>query len=197
MKRIGLTGGIACGKSEVSHRLETHGIPVLDTDQLAHSLLKKEGAAVSSVRRRFGEHVLQSDGGIDRKKLGDIVFTDEQSRKDVNSILHPMIIASWRDWLKKQCGPMAIVAVPLLFEIGVQNDFDGILCVQSTEHLMLNRLLNRNLTLNQAQARIRSQWPVKKKAQQSTWTLTNNHTLSNLHRQVDDWVTMMIHEENE
>jgi dephospho-CoA kinase len=196
-KRIGLTGGIACGKSEVLDRLKVHGIPVLDTDTIAHELLKSGNPVFEQIVKHFGQKILNADGNIDRSKLGRNVFGDEQARKDLNELMHPEIGIRWREWMSQQTSPLAVVAIPLLFEVGIENEFDGVLCVWSPEVLMKKRLQNRNLNEEEAMQRIRAQLPVDLKAHKSNWNLRNNLTLAHLYTQVDDWVEKMINQEND
>jgi dephospho-CoA kinase len=196
-KRIGLTGGIACGKSEVLDRLKSLGVPVLDTDSIAHDLLKSGNPVFEQIVNHFGKEILQKDGHVDRSIVGRKVFRDEKARNKLNELMHPEIGIRWRDWMKKQCADFAVVAIPLLFEVGHENEFDGILCVASPEAIMMKRLQNRNLSEEEAMQRIRAQLPVDVKAQKSTWNIQNNLTLSHLYTQVDTWVEKMIHQEND
>ncbi|MDF3130096.1 dephospho-CoA kinase [Kiritimatiellaeota bacterium B1221] len=196
-KRIGLTGGIACGKSVVADRLMTHNIPVLDTDQVAHELLKPGNPVFDAIVKRFGADMVDAQSGeINRSLLGHKVFGDDAERRALNALMHPEIGKRWRNWLQAQNAEMAVVAIPLLFEVGVEKDFDGILCVWSPEPVMIERMKKRNLTENEAALRIRAQLPVDLKAEKSTWTLKNNATLENLYTQVDDWVKQCTPQEN-
>ncbi|MDA3873186.1 MAG: dephospho-CoA kinase, partial [Kiritimatiellae bacterium] len=92
-------------------------------------------------------------------------------------------------WLGGQTGPLAVVVIPLLMECGLENEFDGVLCVWSPEEQMKARLMNRGFNAQQAESRIRAQWPVDTKAECATWILTNNTTLPDLYKQVDSWIT--------
>lgn len=196
-KRIGLTGGIACGKSVVTDRLKTHGIPVLDTDQVAHELLKPGNPVFDAIVNHFGVEVLDHPNGeINRSLLGRKVFADDSERDALNTLIHPEIGRRWRNWLQAQTSVMAVVAIPLLFEVGAEKDFDGILCVWSPEPVMIERLKKRNLTENEAALRIRAQMPVDQKAEKSTWTLKNIATLEDLYFQVDEWVKQCTPQEN-
>lgn len=195
-KRIGLTGGIACGKSEVMERLKFHKVPVLDSDHLAHELLKSGNPVFDSVVKQFGDQILKPTGDVDRSVLGKIIFGDPNQRDALNKLMHPEIRNQWQSWLQHQSETLAVVVIPLLFELGLEKEFDGVVCVWSPEETIKQRLLKRNLTENEAINRIRAQMPVEQKAEKAHWTLQNNHTLSHLHKQVDDWVQKMIHPEN-
>jgi dephospho-CoA kinase len=191
-KRIGLTGGIACGKSEVTSRLIHHRIPVLDTDHVAHDLLKAGEPVHAAVLAAFGKEFLDTQGHLDRRKLGKLVFADPKARTKLNGLMHPEIGKRWRTWLAGQEGPLAVVAIPLLFEAGLEKEFDDILCVWAPETLMKERLIKRNLTETEADLRIQSQWPVDLKAEKSTWIFKNNRTRAALYQQVDAWVQQRI-----
>jgi len=191
-KRIGLTGGIACGKSEVTQRLLQQGVPVLDSDHVAHQLLEPGNPVHKEVVRHFGEEILDECGGVNRQKLGKIVFEDPEQLEKLNTLMHPEICRRWREWFLQQRTQIAVVAIPLLFEVGVEDDFDGILCVWAPEKIMVERLKKRNLTEKEALLRIRAQMPVDLKVEKSTWTLTNNQSIPALHQQVDAWVHQWI-----
>jgi dephospho-CoA kinase len=185
---IGLTGGIACGKSEVQQTLLDLGVPVLDTDGVAHELLKAGTEQVNAIRSAFGDDVMAADGSVDRSRLGSRVFSDVTERKRLNAIMHPAIRSVWMNWLQTHRDRFAVVSIPLLFETGVESQFDGVLCIWSPEQLMINRLLQRGLTPEEAAHRIQAQWPVDRKAELATWTLQNDGTLEHLRKQVTDWV---------
>jgi dephospho-CoA kinase len=177
-------------------RLKTRGIPILDSDHLAHELLKSGNPVFESVVTHFGEEILALNGDIERSKLGKLVFGDVVARKKLNGLMHPAIGKQWRSWLDQQSAALAIVVIPLLFELGLEKEFDGVVCVWAPESLMKQRLLKRNLTEIEAIQRIRAQIPVDLKAKKANWTLHNNLTLSHLHTQVDEWVDKLINQEN-
>lgn len=187
-RSIGLTGGIACGKSEVQKHLIRLGVPVLDTDRVAHELLRPGTEQVAAIRETFGEGVLTAEGGVDRSRLGKIVFGDEAARQRLNGIMHPAIRAIWLEWLEARRDVWAVVSIPLLYETGAEIHFDGVLCVWAPESLMKSRLLKRGLSPDEAARRIRAQWPVDRKAKLATWTLQNQSTLAHLRKQVETWV---------
>ncbi len=192
MQCIGLTGGIAAGKSEVQKHLVSRGIPVLDTDQVAHEVMESGTPVYRQVVECFGPEILHASGEINRSVLGRLVFSDPESLLRLNALVHPEVGRRWRQWLRDrksnaQC-PLAVVAIPLLFECGLKKEFDGILCVWAPEELMKTRLCNRGLDEMQAKQRIQSQWPVDQKAKHSTWILKNDRDLTHLHAQVREWL---------
>jgi dephospho-CoA kinase len=193
--RVGLTGGIACGKSVVEKRLLEHGVPVLDTDRVAHELLRPPTETFRRVVERFGTGVLLEDGQLDRPALGRIVFADPAAREDLNRLVHPDVGQRWRAWLREQHSPLAVVSIPLLYECGLESEFDGVLCVGAPQNVMIERLLRRGLTPEQAAQRIHAQWPVDRKMERATWTMTNAGSLEDLHTQVDTWLRQNLAQE--
>ncbi len=187
----GLTGGIACGKSEVEKRLRHHWqIPVLDTDSLGHALLKADSPVLSQLTETFGEDILNKEGDVNRRLLGKKVFGDPGERTKLNDIVHPVIRSRWQHWCEQQTAPMAVVSIPLLYECGYQSYFDGVLCIGAPESIMIQRLTSRGLDQHEALQRIRSQWPVKRKMELADWVINNDFTLDHLHEQVDRWVQL-------
>lgn len=187
-KRIGLTGGIACGKTEVSRRLREAGIPVLDTDAVAHEVMRSGTEVFDRIVEHFGPEVLNERGELNRRRLGERVFSNDQDLQALNRMVHPEVGKRWRAWLSEQTGALAVVEIPLLMECGLENEFDGVLCVWSPEEQMKARLMNRGFTAEQAESRMRAQGPVDEKAKHATWILTNNTTLPDLYKQVDAWI---------
>lgn len=164
---MGLTGGIASGKSTVAARMRELGLTVLDADQLAHQLMEPGQAAYDEVVREFGRGVLGADGKIDRKKLGEIVFRDEAKRERLNAIVHPRVIA-WREEQLKRMeeedpNGIAVIEAALLVESGYYKKLDGlIVCVCSPQD-QIERLRARGLTEEEAKRRIKAQMPLEEK----------------------------------
>jgi dephospho-CoA kinase len=187
-RRIGITGGIAAGKSEVQRILSARGFPVLDTDAVAHEVLKPGQPVYAAVRDYFGPDILRPDGEIDRKRLGAIVFADEGRRRELNALVHPEVGRRWREWVRHQTALCAFVAIPLLFECELENEFDGVLCVWAPEEIMKTRLCLRGLDEQAAQLRIQSQWPVALKRERATWSIRNDGSLDDLEQKIDLWL---------
>jgi len=166
MKLIGLTGGIAMGKSTSAKLLRERGLSVVDTDDLAREVAAPGQPALAKIISAFGSQMLAADGSLRRDELARIVFADESRRKQLESILHPPIRERWVsqvDSWKGEDKPLAVVVIPLLFETGADNYFDKIVCTACSAKTQLARLATRNWTPEQSQQRIRSQWPVEKK----------------------------------
>lgn len=178
---IALTGGIACGKSTVGRFLEKQGAALLDTDEVAHELLKR-GPVRDQVVRRFGKEMLDEAGAVDRAKLGRLVFADDEARLALNELTHPAVMTEVRRWLKETTGAGrdAAVVIPLLFEIGATDGWDAIVCVDADERIARERMRSRGLAEADARKRMAAQWPVAEKAKRSDFVITNNTDLRTL-----------------
>jgi dephospho-CoA kinase len=167
MLRVGLTGGIACGKSTVSGMLRDHDCQVLAADPLGHELLEPGQSAYDEVVREFGKDVLGEGGNVDRKKLGSIVFADPVKRAKLNWILHPKILDVIRQWFKaldRPGGPeFAVLEAALIYEAAVNKELSRVVVCWCTPGQQLERLQARGLTSEQARGRIAAQMPMDEK----------------------------------
>ncbi|MEI6805271.1 MAG: dephospho-CoA kinase [Myxococcaceae bacterium] len=182
MKIIGLTGGIASGKSSVAAWFSKQGVPVLDADQMAREVLKPE-----SVRDLFGPEFLEQ-GQINRKKLGELVFSDPMKRAELEALTHPLIAKKLQEELtkleKRGC-ESAIYEAALIFEKNIQSSFDATILVMASESVQLDRLLKRdNMTRNEALVRIRAQMPPAEKIKLATYVIDNSGDLESLKEQI-------------
>ncbi len=141
---IGLTGGIGCGKSSAADIFARLNVDVFDTDQIAHQLTQSDGAAMPSIRRRFGDVVITQDGSLDRQKMRQLVFSDTVRRKELEQLLHPLILEKVTQCIRQSCSPYVVVAIPLLFETG---DYDHlvqrVLVIDCDEQLQISRTMKR------------------------------------------------------
>ncbi len=188
MITIGLTGGIATGKSTVSKLLREQGIPVLSADELAHQAIAPGADGFHQVVSHFGARVLNPAGAIDRKVLGEIVFDDPESRRSLEQIIHPRVIAAIE--VKQQVAAATgvnifVVEVPLLFEVGLTGLFDRIWVVSMKPELQKQRLMERSqLTAAEAEQRIAAQLPLSVKEGKADLVIYNNKGFSELQREV-------------
>ncbi|MGD1412605.1 dephospho-CoA kinase [Bacillus stercoris] len=187
---IGLTGGIASGKSTVANMLIEKGITVIDADIIAKQAVEKGMPAYRQIVDEFGEDILLSNGDIDRKKLGALVFTNEQKRLALNAIVHPAVrqeMLKRRDEAIANREAFVVLDIPLLFESKLESLVDKIIVVSVTKELQLERLMKRNqLTEEEAVSRIRSQMPLEEKAARADQVIDNSGTLEETKRQLDD-----------
>ncbi len=189
MKVYGLTGGIASGKSEVSRHFTDLGVPVIDADEIAHSVIEPGGAAEQGVLAAFGRGILTCDR-IDREKLGAIVFDDREARHRLNGLVHPAV---GREFLARteaygQDGHEAVVYdAALLAEDGTLRDgFAGLMVVICGRTERLRRLVElRGMNEEDAAKRIDAQTPPEKKIPLAKWVIDNSGSLDELHRQVE------------
>ena len=184
--RIALTGGIASGKSAVERILRDEGIAVLDTDTVAHRCLRRGHPACDQILQEFGDAAVLRDGALDRELLGERVFGDEELRHRLNRIVHPYVKQDVETWLVEQAaaGRHAVVAVPLLFEAGMAEGWDAIVCVTADADTVRQRLSRRGLNDAEAQARMDAQMPQEEKMRRSDRYLENNGTLEELKQNV-------------
>jgi dephospho-CoA kinase len=175
MLKIGLTGGIASGKSTVASMLRDLDCPVLAADALGHELLEPGQAAYAEVVHAFGIDILDSYGNVDRTALGEIVFADAEKRERLNQILHPRIqeiIQKWFVALDQDGGPeLAVVEAALILEAGYEKDLDKVIVCWCRRAQQVERLLERGLTEEQALQRIAAQMPMEEKRTKADETI--------------------------
>ena len=178
---IGLTGGIASGKSTVAQMFKEFNIPVVDADVIAREVVEQGKPAYNKIVEAFGTEVLQQDGELDRPKLGSIVFYNEETRLQLNKIVHPAVREEMNTqkemYIKK--GVQAIVLdIPLLFESKLTSLVDRVLVVAVTPNTQLNRLMKRNnFSEKEATARIQSQMPLEEKVKNADEVINNDGTI--------------------
>lgn len=177
-----MTGGIACGKSTAADFWRQWGAEVQDADKVAHGLIAHGGECVEAVVREFGSRVRAANGGVNRSLLGSIVFGDTSALERLNALLHPAVIRRMRAWAAgiRRDGRFGVAVVPLLFEAGMEKNWDAVVCVASDERTMLERLAQRGLSPREAKARIASQWPVREKMARADRVIENNGSLAEL-----------------
>ena len=187
-RRIGLTGGIASGKSSVAALLEERGCPVLDADVYAREALAPGTPASNAVVARYGERV-KKDGTseIDRAGLGSIVFNDPNERSWLEQLVHPIVQRRFDDALRSlPDAPIVILMIPLLFEAGLEAWCSEIWVVRCTALQQKERLMARNnCTEAEAMQRIAAQWPIDIKAQRADSVINNSGTQKNLEAQIN------------
>ena len=173
---IGVTGGVACGKSEVGRILESMGYRACDADHVAHALMAKGTAVFREIVAFFGKQILDDKGEIFRPALGAIVFDDPEKREHLNALVHPAVRCSIEGWIseRRAQGELGAVQIPLLFESRMDDlGFDGIICVSSSDMLVLERLKQQGIDHDAAMKRIRSQMPLAEKERLSDCVIRN------------------------
>ena len=168
MRIIGLTGGIACGKSNISQTLAELGATIVDGDLLSRELTAPGGAALPDIRSAFGEGVFLPDGTLHRRALGAVIFGDAQARKTLDDIMQPrlwQLIEQRIEEARAAQAPLCVLDMPLLYEAGLDRLCDRVWCAWIPRETQLERLMARDgFTLEEAEARLRSQMPADEKA---------------------------------
>jgi dephospho-CoA kinase len=186
--RVGLTGGIGAGKSEVSARLAAQGAVVIDADAIAREVVEPGTDGLAEVVGAFGPEVLLPDGSLDRPRLGDIVFADPELRGKLNAIVHPRVAARMAE-LERGAGPGAIVVfdVPLIAESGRSDVYDLVVVVDAPPRVQVERLVRRRgMTREQARARMQAQVSRKQRLAIADIVIDNSGSPAELDRQVGD-----------
>ncbi|GAA5191975.1 hypothetical protein GCM10023322_50550 [Rugosimonospora acidiphila] len=185
--KVGLTGGIGAGKSEVARRLAELGARVIDADQLAREVVAPGTDGLAEVVSVFGPEVLGPDGALDRPALGRRVFGDDEARRRLESIIHPRVRARTAELVAEApSGSIVVNDVPLLVETGQGKGFDLVVVVQADESTRLRRLMDvRGMSESEARARIAAQATDEQRRAVADVVLTNDGTLEELRTQVD------------
>ncbi len=185
---IGLTGGIASGKTTVSDYLKSLGVCVIDADEVAHEVTSPGSAGFKEIIEEFGEDLLTAEGNLNRKKLGEIVFSDKEALSKLNAIVHPLVIENIRQMLVKiECSPCVVLDVPLLFESGMDDLCDEVWVVAVDEDTQVKRLMERDgYNLDEATRRVNAQMPLEEKVRRAHRVLDNTGTIEETKRQVDE-----------
>lgn len=189
---LGLTGGIATGKSTVANYLAKKGLPIIDADVGAREVVEPRSEGLRRIVEMFGEEMLLADGSLDRKRLGELIFSQKEKRQLLNSTLHGLI----REWIQTKTEllveegvPLIVWDIPLLYETNNKVDCDAVMVVYVPEELQIQRLMNRNkLTLEQAKNRIHSQMPIEEKKVKADILINNSGSIEDTYLQLDSWL---------
>ncbi|TDO92108.1 dephospho-CoA kinase [Halanaerobium saccharolyticum] len=185
---IGLTGGIATGKSTAAEYLEQKGAKIIDADQISHQISQKGKKGWQLVVDEFGEEILKKNGEFDREKLADIVFSDPDKRKKLESLLHPLIIYEMKERAHQylENNEIVVFMAPLLYEAGLARFCDQVWVISSSDENQMKRLEKRNnLKQEEALKRINSQMSQEKKKEKADVIIENNSTIETLKSKLD------------
>jgi dephospho-CoA kinase len=191
---VGITGGIACGKSTVTELLAEKGAISINVDRVGHQLLKRGSSVMDKLIAVFGKGILDESGDVSREKLGAIVFNDKAARERLNAIMHPPIVeqsrARARQLVAEAPTRVVLIDAPLLIEAGAQDTVDIIVVVTASTEIQLQRILDRSVAQNrplersEAQARIDAQMPLSEKIEYADFVIENNNTVDELRQKV-------------
>jgi dephospho-CoA kinase len=203
MLKVGLTGGIASGKSTVSRIFASFGAKVLDADEVAREVLLPGQPAWTKLRRAFGQEFFHSDGTVKRKQMRKLVFADPEKRSQLNAIVHPEVMKEINrrsEILSSsvQTGVL-LVDVPLLLEVGVANRFDKVVVVYVSKSVQINRLQQRDgISEEEAKQALKAQMALSKKVEQADYVIDNSGTLEETQAQVQRvWQELLVLARNE
>jgi dephospho-CoA kinase len=199
MLKVALTGGIATGKSHVLQRFRQLGVPCLDADELAHGVTGAGTEATQAIAARFGSDILDKAGGVDRTKLGPIVFADDSARRDLEAIVHPAvyraIAAGLRAFELVEHPLFAIVDIPLLYETGRASEFDCVIATVCTPAAQLARLASRGLGEAEARQRLEAQIPAEEKAARADFVIRTDGSFADTDHQVQKvWESLRVYD---
>lgn len=195
MLRLGLTGGIASGKSTVGATLRKLGFTVLDADSIAHQLIEQGQPAYDEVVREFGDSILNADQRISRAALAKIVFADPRKLERLNAIIHPRVeerlLAEFKKLQRDNSRRVAFVEAALIIEAGLHKKLDGVVVVWCKPAQQLQRLLSRGLSEEEARRRIASQLSLEEKLLHATEKIDCSGSLAETHRRVEELATKL------
>jgi dephospho-CoA kinase len=190
MRKLGLTGGIASGKSTVAGMLRELGFDLIFADEISRRLLDPGEAAYEETIREFGREIVLADGTLDRKKIAAIVFADRNKLDRLNAIIHPrveaQILKQFADWAEEGNRKVAFVEAALLVEAGYMKNLDGLVVTWCKPEQQLERLTARGMTEQEAQSRIAAQMPVEEKLKLATYKVDCSQSIEETRRQVKE-----------
>lgn len=191
MKKIALTGGFGTGKSTVGRMFEDLGLPRIDADILSHEVILPQTPSWREIVAEFGESLLQPDGQIDRKKLGELVFHDPAIRKRLEAIIHPRVRQAMHaalEGLEKKGLSKVLLDIPLLFEVGWDRSekWDAIIVVTADEKIQIERARKKfGLSEAETHLRLKAQLPLAEKIKKAVYVIDNNGDVQKTRAQVE------------
>ncbi|MGO3169499.1 MAG: dephospho-CoA kinase [Bavariicoccus seileri] len=195
---IGITGGIATGKSLVTSIVKQYPLPIIDADQVARQVVEPGKPALKKVAKAFGPEAIAADGTMDRAYVGKLIFSTATKREQLNQILGPIIreeIESQINHLKAQHKPLIFCDIPLLYESHYDQLMDEVWVVWVPEDVQVNRLMARDqITKEQAEQKMASQWPLLKKKERADWVIDNRHPIAQTQQIVTEKLDQKVRE---
>jgi len=195
---VGLTGGIACGKTVIRRRLDDNGVPTLDADSVVHGLFTPGTDVTQAVGALLGASVIAADGSVDRKTLGAIVFADAAARESLEAIVHPKVFEAIETFLgnaRNQSAAIAVVDAALMYETASYERYDRIVVAYCPPETQQQRLMTRDgLSPEQAQRRIDAQMPVEEKRDLADYVVDTSGTLEQTLQQTDTVFEQLLEE---
>ncbi len=190
--RIGLTGGMGCGKSTAGGVFRDQGFGVIESDAVVRELWETDEELKQAARKRWGERILEQ-GKVSRRKVAGIVFADSRELEWLEGVLHPKVRLHWHSAMRVEPQKDWVVEIPLLFEKNLATEFDFTLCIASSPALQAARLAARGLSPVEVTARQARQWPLQQKIDQADWVALNDGSLDFLRRQLGYFTSVICH----
>jgi dephospho-CoA kinase len=182
---VGLTGGIACGKSVALDFFREVGSGIVSTDVITHRLLSEDEGVKGALRKEFGELVFSVEGTVDKGQLGHLIFSNPLKRRWLEELLHPLIRTEWLHAVTNYEENLVTVELPLLFENSLESEFDFVVSIFSNPKTQMHRLLERGLDQTEARNRLDAQLPTGLKARRADFVLLGDGETSYLEQQVE------------
>ncbi len=182
---VGLTGGIACGKSTALGFFKDRGWETHSADAIVSELLANDQEVADAVQEEFGPEVSLPEGGVDKRKLAAVVFNHSSKRRWLEQLIHPLVREEWFSQVSRSAGIRHVVEIPLLFENNLESLFSCVVSVFCSQNIQHKRLIAKGMTVEEASARIASQMPAREKADRADVALLNDGDLSHLEAQLD------------
>lgn len=189
--KVGLTGGIGCGKSTVVQLFAEAGWRTVETDAIVRDLLAKDAAVHGELRVRWGDAVFHADGSVDRKSVAQLVFTDAAELLWLEGLLHPRVRAVWESGFADSPEADWLVEIPLLFEKRLETHFDLIVCVTSPPEIVECRMVHRGYSREEIEQRRQRQMPLEEKARRADYVISNAGSLEFLKQQTKRFITQL------
>lgn len=183
---VGLTGGIAAGKSTVGELLAEHGFRVVDADRLVAELYRPGEPGAQAVRQAFGDEMMTPEGGVDHQQVGARVFQDREARRRLESLIHPLVRERFREIAEAAPEPVVVLEATLLVEAGYPPDFDHVVTVEAPVEIRLQRAVDRGNDLEDAKRRLAAQGDGARRRAEADVHIVNDGSLEDLEAKVDD-----------
>lgn len=192
MKLIGLTGGIGSGKSTVGKLLEQKKIPVYYSDLRAHDIMNESEKIISTLKKTYGEDIY-IDGKLDREKLGNLVFADQQKLQALNALVHPEVFRDFAEWKAKQTNEIIMKEAAILFESGSYQECDIVLTVSAPEEVRILRTMERDqISREKVLERISKQWTDEMREEKADYIIRNDGSFMDLEREVEQFYYWLL-----
>lgn len=171
--KLGLTGGIGCGKTTVVGIFASLGWHTVESDAIVRRLLGEDASIIDAITKRWGDAVISDQGSVLRPRVAEIVFSDETELLWLEGLLHPAVRDGWIGELKSNASRNCLVEIPLLFEKSLESEFDFTVCIHSPEELVASRMMSRGFTPEEIERRRRNQLPIEEKMRRADYVITN------------------------